>query len=526
MCFLGNPSGHDLQAHLASWMDIRGQWGEGIWFPRWAEWSNFGFGEPRFIFYPPSSAMIGAALGSILPWKVVPGILFWLGLFAAGVCMYKLASDWLVPRQAVIAAVLFAANPYNVIVIYYRSAFAELLAAALFPLMIWGIIRIARGEWKRMPLLAVVLAAIWLTNAPAAVIAGYTLVIVLVVCCGLRRDVRPVLPVAVSVAIGFGLAAFYIVPAWWEQRWIDLASMISTDGNPERNFLFSLNNHPDFLAFNWIVSALAVSLMLLTGIAIALNLKRRQMRSDVCWTMAVLALVSSLLMFPVSTILWRHLPKLQFLQFPWRWLTVLTVAFAVLVASAAPVKSKFLLLVAVFICASAVALSIKVKWAGHDVPTVAEKFASQAGYFATTNFQPIGSNRFALEEHAPLLRKVDESGDLVDADELKLQIDRWSVEQKIFSATTRREALLALKLLNYPAWQVFIDGQSGRAQSFKGTGQVLVTVPAGNHRVEVSFRRTRDRTIGGVISIVSLIVLLTLTGTIWWRERSRKLRIT
>jgi hypothetical protein len=540
MLFRGNASGHDFQFHLASWLETAGQWREGILYPRWAEWANWGFGEPRFVFYPPGSWMIGAALGSVLPWAVVPGTFIWLALVAAGMSMWKLAREWTPAPQAIAAALLFEVNPYHLVIVYYRSDFAELLAGVLLPLVVWGSLGTGRGHWSRVPLLAVAFAGIWLSNAPAAVIATYSLALIFVVQCVLRRSLAPVVPGLTAMAGGFGLAAFYILPAAWERRWVQIAQALADNLRPAQNFLFTHASDPDFVRFNWKVSSVAVGVLVTTGVGAIFAAKRRREFPDLFWVLAVLGIVAFSLMLPPSALLWRALPELRFVQFPWRWLEVLDLVFAFFVAVAIggsrQKRVSWLAGAIVFLAigAAATAMILTGWWDSADVPAIANAVHSGPGYEGTDEYAPLGSDRYELPGNPDETERVEgvssvpadrisefdtDSGDVVPVTNAKLHVENWSAERREFTAETAAETTLAVKLLNYPAWEIRLDGEEIPADIAPDTGQMLVDLPPGSHRVAIQFRRTWDRTAGGAISALSALTLL-VAG---WVSRSRRI---
>ena len=235
--FFGTPSGHDVEFHLYSWLEVLAQWKHGIIFPRWAALAHFTYGEPRFLFYPPASWTLGAALSAIFPWTFASDIYIWIALVAAGVSMFMLARRWLDPqrfdrRDAIFAAILYVANPYHLVIVYWRSAFAELLASCLVPLLLLFVLQAVDGGRKAIVPLALVLAAAWLTNAPAAVMIHYSLALLLIFFAWQRRSPRLLLVGAGAVALGGLLAAFYLLPAIYEQKWIDIAQAVSAGSRP------------------------------------------------------------------------------------------------------------------------------------------------------------------------------------------------------------------------------------------------------------------------------------------------------
>jgi hypothetical protein len=527
MWFLGNASGHDFQFHMASWLDVSGQWREGIFFPRWAEWANFAFGEPRFIFYPPVSWLLGAALGLVLPWKMVPGAFIWIALVLGGTGMWRMARERLTPSQARAAAVLFAVNPYNLIIVYYRSDFAELLAGALFPFLIWRLTRVMRDGWSAAPPLAVVFALVWLTNAPAAVIATYSLALLLLVSALLQKSARTLLAGGAAMVCGFGLAAFYIIPAALEQRWVQISQALVSLLQPTDNFLYTHANDPEFLYFNWKVSTVALTMILIAAIAAVFVSRRAKQLGAAWWLIVSLGAASVFLMLPISAIFWRLLPKLAFMQFPWRWMGPLGFVFAFVMA-ALPVRRWTQVATWTSLGVMAVVLGAAIVsdcwWDSEDIPVLSGGIHSGNGYEGTDEYQPVGSDRYSLPganipygdppgPPAPLIAtQSSDTGKLAATAAKKVHVTRWTAEHREFTYDAGDDPdTVGVRLLKFPAWRATIDGNPVQAYAVDDTGQLLLQIPAGRHVVVVEFSRTPDRTLGAAISI---LFVLGVAG--WW----------
>jgi hypothetical protein len=537
LVFQGNSCGHDFDFHLLSWLEVARAWHSGLVYPHWVRDANFGAGEPRLIFYPPVSWLLGALLGTISSWRAAPSLFVLVALLAGGGSMYALVQEW-APQgtaggAASFAACLYIANPYAMFVAYERAAFGELLAAAWLPLMVLFALR----RRSSVAPLGLSVAALWLTNSPAAVIGSYLLAVLALGMWMAEGKPWPVLRAGGGVALGLGLAGFYIVPAAFEQRWVQIDRAITPGIRVEDSFLFghTINAFHDQVlrTASWIFMvefAVAVIAAYLAWKEQAGGTTKSG-RARIALT-ATLPLVL-LLQLPASDVVWKHTPHLKFLQFPWRWLMALNVVTCVLAGMAlsrGTLKSRArwpALLAGVAIAAMAIGGGMLFFQPCDDEDAVAAQLAAfrlGQGTQGTDEYTPVGADNTSIQQHSPLVRVLrtaqDDTASSTDGENpewrpgdagsiaARVSAKPWNEEHWAVRVVTPETGYAVVRLMDYPSWRVTVDGTSMPGRPMRKDGLMAVPIKEGSHAIEVQWTATNDVIAGRAISVIAVLGLV------------------
>ena len=364
----GNSCGHDFNVHLVSWLDCLNAWRHGILYPHWTPSPNYGAGEPRFVFYPPLTWMLGAALGAILPWNLAPIALTFLILAATGLATRALALealsldtfslDALYDLPATLAGCVSIFSGFTLFTAYERSAFPEFAGGFWLPLIILFVLRDSglRDRSRSAPFfrrafdgstvpLALALAGAWLSNLPLGVIAGYLLAGIALLWAIVNKTWAPLLRAAVATILGLGLAAIYWLPATFERHWVDIRQATDDPGyNFENNWLFARHANPilalarrdpapgllDRRLHDRRCSCRHPHLLAPPHAAVPTKNSSRRW-----WIpLAAIPVVVLFLLFPISRPSGMRCLKCAFLQYPWRWLEAVEAPMAIFFVAA------------------------------------------------------------------------------------------------------------------------------------------------------------------------------------------------
>jgi hypothetical protein len=608
----GCSCGHDIDFHLQSWFDAAQQFRHGALLPHWAFAAAFDAGEPRFIFYPPLSWMFGALLTFCVPASLLPAAYTFACLAAAGFAMHRLASLFVPANAALIATALYVANPYMLFNAFERTAYAELLAAAWLPLLFLAALRTrptVRG-------IALPVALLWLTNAPAAVMGCYTLAVIIAIrlvislrlngmdglarlesaagsfgrprtgssTAQLAKDAsysaeddkfvggavkNPAWKLALTsiagTALGLALAAVYLIPAAYERRFVQIAMAIIPNMRFEDNFLFGHTGDIEHDAVLHTASVLALILLIAATAAVLTLLLRKPPdpasrpereagTTAACFRcverslpstaviLTVLTLCISFLLIPASSPLWRHLPELVFLQFPWRLLSVLAVVLALTVG----LLLRNVALRNTFAIPLALALVAALTFAGihayrqhcdpEDLPTTrAQQFAAHHGVDPTDEYTPSNADNDVLRADDPAYWFSTDPGAFApgttpnpaatDPNYSGEPSDTASAEAPHhLKLTLPQPEFLILNLRDYRAWDVVVNTPHQIAPEWprhipRDDGLIAIPLRAGDSTIDIAWRRTLDEQMGRDLSIIALGAYVGLI----LRARSRRI---
>jgi hypothetical protein len=340
----------------------------------------------------------------------------------------------------------------------------------------------------------------------------YSLALLLVMFAWQRRSWRLLLVGTAAVALGACLAAFYLLPAIYEQKWVNIAEAVSAGSRPQDNFLFMHTSDADHDAFNRVVAWVAMLEIVVTFTAAWAARKWREDKRALWNVLLVWAVGCGALMFPVTALVWKVLPKLQFMQFPWRWLLCLSMIFSIFVMVGVRRWWIRAAICVVAVCVIAVAWHrIQPPWWDNaaDLREMRDNVADGIGYEGTDEYTPAGADPAVIEKDAWKVRVDGEA-------HAAIRVSQWNAESKSFSAEMSAPDQLALRLFCYPAWKAEVNGRVVQTALRPGTGQILVPVEAGMNRVRITFARTWDRTVGGWVSIVAALAILV------WSVMARK----
>jgi len=527
---LGGPScGRDFSFHLQSWIDAAAQLRHGTLYPRWTFLAAYNAGEPRFLFYPPLSCELGGLLTLLLPFPAVPVVVSWFALTTAGLTMHRLARMFVSPTAALLAGCLYLANPFMLFTLSTRSAFGELLAAAFCPLLLAAMLSEQPAMWT----VGTSLALLWLSNVPAAILGTYLFALLAVLRLfqqvHARKPLRPLLRAFTGgTAIAFAFSAMYLLPALAERRLIHMADAFPPGMRPTDNLLLHrilLPGRDDFLIRTEHIAAamLAVTLLALT---IACFAARREPAGQFCVragvaVLAVTLTVGWMILF-LSAPLWRMLPALWAVQFPWRLLFVLGVCLAL--AFALALRS----LTWETVPTAAAALALFAALARPSMPLFRQTCEAAALPAAerdtllrhhvpepTDEYVPAVANLGAYRPDNPPFWLAAQPGDYapgttpntIDTDPNALMPSappgaQLSATPLHFQVEAPAAGYLIVNLEDYPHWHVTRNGETV-ALLHRADGLIVLALPAGESAIDIRWKAGWDETLGAAITALT-----------------------
>ena len=516
---------------------------------RWVPDMGFGYGFPLFNFYPPLPYLAGEVF-RILGFSFVTTVKlnFALSIILSGVTMYLFSRKFFGRFGGVVSAIFYIWAPYHAVDVYVRGAMNESWALVWFPLIFLYSYKLVteKEEKLRTNLICLTLSyfALFISHNLMVLIFTPFFLVWIMIHLSMEGKWRRVYHLIISGLWAVGLAAFFTLPAIAENKYTHVREQLQGYFDFTAHFvslkqlLFSrfwgyggsIWGPNDGMSFQigyvlWVASLLVGIFIIFRVIReikeigdIGVKIKRNRLLLVTCYLLLV-GWFAAFMTHTRSIFVYKLIPVLGYVQFPWRFLTITIFAFS-FVAGLLPSlfhskKSLLNLAYAPFrmvFTSLLILLLVIVSW-NYFKPehgrmgrlTDSEKFSGAAWELqqggGIIDYLPLTVEMAPVSARMEPVEFIDATGEFSNI----VEGTNW-----IKFNSNASEATIRINVFDFPGWKVFVDGQEVDKFIPKNDklGRMWFNLAAGDHSIYAKFENTSIRRFSNLLSIFSWTLLL------------------
>lgn len=488
---------------------------------------GYGYGYPIFNFYAPFAYYVGSGFDLIgfdelFSTKLMVGI----ALFVLGYGMYLLSSRFFGRAGGIISGVIAITSPYIALNIFVRGAFSELYGIAFIPFVFYAFFQVHQTRKFRYVVLgSFAFAAIIAShNLSAMMVTPFILLFsVFLLLQKVKTQKKKNLLILVTLISGVLLSSFYWLPALSEMKYTNVSGQVGGGADYRDHFVCLMQLWDSPWGFGGSTASCTDGMSYRVGklhlifvfLITPLLFMAKQKRTKVAIGFGLgVFIISVFLTLQISQLIWEGLRVMEYIQYPWRYLGITSLSIAFLaggivlypktITKNLKTQRTYIGVLIVLVAIGSLGLYLKLF------------MPQQMSNLSANDYTNVETIRYTTsklsDEYLPKdFKKPEYSKDVprLPYDSIQgssnITVESDTTKRLVLSIDANEDSEILIHKAYFPFWHIFVDGKEVPFDIIDRG--LVVSLPEGEHTIEVLYKSTVMQMIGNTLSIIGIIVI-------------------